>query len=914
MLAARTYYDVSRIRSLDQWWHWLILALVVISLVTFVISLYRRDGHELPRSLRWLLLLLRITAFAGLLIFFLKIEKRTEQKLVKNSRAILLVDTSQSMGLSDPSPAGATRGTRLETVKGLLGESTIVGLRKAHDVAIYTFDQQERPTELALLARTTSASNDDEPVDADSRALAAINEVRTFYTVGAVLLAIALLAILAHLLFGQRVRTGEGESWALLLGVIFLIVASVCFSVSHLRQPQVGWRQIFRGESFDADAPDEDKEPDEAAPQLVDDKAWRNQLTPQGLETRLGDAIQFHIDKERGGPIAGITVFTDGNGNAGSEYSDALLAAQEAEIPVNFVGIGTSDRPSNVRLVDIEAPARVYPGDEFRVKAFVQAYGLRGKSAKIELGSAADINNADSKPTTTTFEDERVITLAADGEITAIEFTVLPEELGRRLYTLKVSSSGSDLDPDDNQQTARVQIVDRKNRVLLLAGGPTREYRFVRNLFYRDKNTTLDVLLQSAPNGAAQEANTILEEFPATAEELFEYDCIMAFDPDWEQLDSMQITLLDRWVAEKSGGLILVAGPVFMPEWTTLRRETPSTETLKALYPVTFFSRTVARLARGEIAEKPKPINFTDNGRQSRFLWLDDTAVRSESNWAGFEGVYQSFPVRSVKPGATILANLDKSSSSSSDQEPVLIAEQFYGSGRVLYIGSGELWRLRSTSVAQFEQLYTKIIRHVSQGRLLRDSARGVLMLAKDRCLLGETVVVRASLTDQQFRPLTNEKVMGDLVQPDGVRRPLELRAVKDATRAGSYTAQFTAVREGDYRVELPVPNSDDLELLVRELKVRVPQLEVENPQRNDAVMNEIATATGGKYYTDLNQVADAANPEGLVASIIPQDQETYLPGTPDQAFQQRLMGWLMALICGVLCLEWLFRRLSKLA
>jgi len=724
-----------------------------------------------------------------------------------------------------------------------------------------------------------------------------------------------LLAILAHLLFGRRVRTGEGESWALLLGIIFLIVAGVCFSVSHLRQPQVGWRQIFRGEAFDADAPDNGQS-EEDATQLADsaeDKAWRNQLTPQGLETRLGDAIQFLVDKERGGPIAGITVFTDGNGNAGSEYSAALLAAQEAEIPVNFVGIGTSDRPSNVRLVDVEAPERVYPGDEFRVKAFVQSYGLRGKSAKIELGSAADTKNPDSKPAAATFEDERVITLPDDGEIAAVEFTVVPEELGRRLYTLKVSSGGGDLDPDDNQQTTRVQIVDRKNRVLLLAGGPTREYRFVRNLFYRDKNTTLDVLLQSAPSGAAQEANTILDDFPATAEELFEYDCIMAFDPDWEQLDSIQITLLDRWVAEKSGGLILVAGPVFMPEWTTLRRESPSTETLKALYPVTFFSRTVARLARGKVSEKPKPIDFTDSGRQSRFLWLDDTAVRSESDWAGFEGIYQSFPVRSVKPGATVLANLDKASSSD-DQEPVLIAEQFYGSGRVLYIGSGELWRLRSTSVAQFEQLYTKIIRHVSQGRLLRDSTRGVLMLAKDRCLLGETVVVRASLTDQQFRPLTDEKVMADVVQPDGVRRPLEMRTVKDATRAGSYTGQFTAVREGDYRVELPVPNSEDLELLARELKVRVPQLEVENPQRNDAVMNEIATATGGRYYTDLNQVADVANPEGLVASIIPQDQETYLPGTPDQAFQQRLMGWLMALICGVLCLEWLFRRLSKLA
>ena len=40
-------------------------------------------------------------AFVGILFFFFGLEKRAERKLVKNSRAILLIDTSQSMGLRD---------------------------------------------------------------------------------------------------------------------------------------------------------------------------------------------------------------------------------------------------------------------------------------------------------------------------------------------------------------------------------------------------------------------------------------------------------------------------------------------------------------------------------------------------------------------------------------------------------------------------------------------------------------------------------------------------------------------------------------------------------------------------------------------------------------------------------------------
>jgi hypothetical protein len=51
-----------------------------------------------------------------------------------------------------------------------------------------------------------------------------------------------------------------------------------------------------------------------------------------------------------------------------------------------------------------------------------------------------------------------------------------------------------------------------------------------------------------------------------------------------------------------------------------------------------------------------------------------------------------------------------------------------------------------------------------------------------------------------------------------------------------------------------------------------------------------------------------------LAGALEPQEQIAYLPGLPDAEFARRLMTWLMALICGALCLEWLFRRLSRLA
>ena len=98
---------------------------------------------------------------------------------------------------------------------------------------------------------------------------------------------------------------------------------------------------------------------------------------PRGTETRLGDAIRAIVNKERGGPLAGIVVATDGGNNAGIDCDVSAKLAQAAGIPVFAVGLGSDRQPVNARVVDLEAPKRVFPGDKFTLTGYLQAYGLR---------------------------------------------------------------------------------------------------------------------------------------------------------------------------------------------------------------------------------------------------------------------------------------------------------------------------------------------------------------------------------------------------------------------------------------------------------------------------------------------------------------------------------------------------------
>ena len=499
------------------------------------------------------------------------------------------------------------------------------------------------------------------------------------------------------------------------------------------------------------------------------------------------------------------------------------------------------------------------------------------------------------------------VTLGGRGEVVPIKFEITPSEGGRRTYRLRVKAPPVDTNSSDDEQAVDVEIVDRKSKVLLIASGPTREYVFLRNVLHRDKQTVVDVWLQSAIGTVSQDANQILTELPSTPQELFEYDCIVAFDPDWTELDPVSVDLLERWVAEKAGGLIVVAGPVEMDRWV----QDPKLDRVRALYPVEF-NRRLTLFDEGRFGSTtPWPIDFSREGMEAEFVWLADSAPASQQIWSEFPGVFGYYDVRGPKPGATVYGRYSDPEAATGDDKPVYMAGQFYGSGRVFYLGSGEIWRLRALDDAYFERFYTKLIRHVSQGRLLLGSSRGMLLVDRDRYLLGNTVVVRAQLSDARFEPLDLPNVTVSVVHPDSTSHALQL--TRDPARRGMYFGQFTALKEGTYRLEMPVPDSE-AERLSRRIQVRVPDLERENPERNDALLSELAKRTSGLYYVGAESVLGSSGVPPLVNQLRDRTETTYLAGVTDRDFEFQWMQALVAVICGALTLEWLIRRLVRLA
>ncbi len=492
--------------------------------------------------------------------------------------------------------------------------------------------------------------------------------------------------------------------------------------------------------------------------------------------------------------------------------------------------------------------------------------------------------------------------------MTPVSFDTEPGEPGTFVFQLRVKAPPDDGNSRDNVREAEIEIVDRKTRVLLFASGPMRDYQFLRNQLYRDSSMITDVFLQTAQPGISQDANKILDHFPSTPEELYQYDCIVAFDPDWTKLDTTQVDLVEKWVSEEAGGLIAVAGPIETPKWI---RSTEHAK-LRDLYPVVFQNR-LTLLDDGQTGgDTPWPLAFERSGREAKFLWLGKNAEDSEAAWDSFPGVFGYFDVKGEKPGATVYARFSNPETGTANQRPVYFAGQFYGAGQVFYMGGGEMWRLRRIDPAYFEVFYTKLIRHVSQGRILRGSSRGALLVERDRYELGDTIVVRARLSDPQHKPLIADSVTVQLLRPDGSAEPIKLTA--ETERPGIFVGQATVLQEGTYQLSLSIPG-DNEEPLARYVQARVPDLERTHAERNDTLLASIASGTGGIYYKQLDTAIHGDGSTSPLGKAIKSRAEVKLvKGAPDKQFAKAQMQWLLMVIAGSLFLEWIVRRVNRLA
>ena len=621
---------------------------------------------------------------------------------------------------------------------------------------------------------------------------------------------------------------------------------------------------------------------------------WDTWLKPAKNATALGDAIDKVLAEQKGRTLSGLIVVSDGASNVGRSPETAVNRAKQNGTKIITIGVGGTTPPVDLSILKIVSPTDVAKGDAFELTAWVQTRGLNNQNANVELLQRGP---QDATPIVVETKPVPVVEGAGPQEI---QFSRSLTEAGAFEYTIRVAAGAEVIESrmDNNAESRTVNVFDRPTRVLIVAGGPMRDYIFAKNLLFRHKSIDVDVWLQTGRIGISQDADNLLFNFPEKREDLFAYDVLLAFDADWTQVTPEQQKWVEEWVAGEGGGIAFIAGDAYT---YLLSSENEKWNTIRTLCPVIVDDSATGTTLR-DSAKQSWPIELTQDGKAAEFLKLDESATK-DPIWTKFPGFYRTQATRGRRGGVTVYAEFTDPLARGVDGPPPLIAGQRYGQGNSFYLGSPEFWRLRSESEEAYDRFWIKLTRKLAEGRSKRGLQRGMFVLDSREFDLGQTIPVRVRVLNEQFQPLTSPSFPVDVY--DAVGRPLtpSLVLTQDRFRPAEYTGEFRADLAGRYRLEMEVPGLKDR--LKEELQIRLPEREFAEMTQNVAVLTALADQTGGRYLT-------LATAETEIPALLPDKGERIVVDQRIDEVWDR--GWILGLLVGLLGVEWLSRKLLKLA
>ena len=634
----------------------------------------------------------------------------------------------------------------------------------------------------------------------------------------------------------------------------------------------------------------------------------------------MGEATADALRQVRGPTLAGAIVFSDGGQNAGAGPDAAVGRAARDGVPLFAVGVGGTERPADVRLTDLSAPTdiRFAPErerqDPFTIRAFLTAEGLAGQPATVTLTRAP----ADSDPTTNPGEtlDTRAVPLPADGETAEVMFEREPTEAGRFRYTVTLAPPPGTREAraDDNARGVIVNARSRPTAVLLIAGGPNRDYRFLQTTLARQATAEVDVLLQSVSPaelpGVTQDGDALLAEFPPSfplrppgearpESSPDRYDIVLALDADWSRIPADGVEALSRWVDRQKGGLVFAAGDVYTPQLN----DDPAFAAVRDLLPVRLAPRSLVE-ATNESARPWEP-ELTEAARGEGVLDLDPERPGSWEAWDRFEGFYRAFPTRGAKDLAAVLMR-HGDPLSVGDGATILIADQRFGGGRVFYLGTSEFWRLRAQGPELFERFWTNLIRTAAEGRATEGDEPALFLIDRPEVPVGEPVRIAVGLRDARGEPVEGGTVQVTVDGPDGLPAPgSPLTLTPTPGRPGRFEAPFTPPRAGRFTLTLDGDDVGAAEDLVATVTATLPELELATVRQDVPTLTALAEGAGGRYLP-LSEAAGT-----LPGLIEPRDRIVTVEESVRALWDVR---WMLLLIVGLFGFEWLVRKLSRLA
>ena len=647
-----------------------------------------------------------------------------------------------------------------------------------------------------------------------------------------------------------------------------------------------------------------------------------HELAFDGRTTALGHTLAQLAERYRGQPLAGIILLTDG---IAADAAEAL--SLQGLPPIYPVVIGHDGPARDLAVTSTAVTQTSFEDAPVTVQAEIAASGFSGEEIVAQLlPIAAGKSGETVKPIA-----EQTQTVPREGGKLTCRFQFRPAQTGMLFYRLTVAPKNAGEAEATLANNETVVVVDRgagPHRVLYVSGRPNWEYKFLHRAVEGDDQTQLVGLIRIANREpkfsfrgrAGEESNPLFRGFgnqskedverydqpvfvrlgtedefelrggfPKTAEELFKYRAVILDDTEAEFFTAEQMSLLQRFVSERGGGLLALGGAESFREGRYARTA------VGEMLPIYLRG---AETAERKVEPGAWRLSLTREG------WLEPWARlrANEADERARLGVLPGFDVLNrageKKPAATVVATV----TDGTHEYPALVTQRF-GRGRTAALLVGDLWQSGLGDEARQKDLmkaWRQMVRWI-----VADVPEPIEVRSEPQPD-GVSVRLQVRARDAKFQPLENGTVALTVTRA-GIADalPLTLTAEASASEPGLYETTYIPRENGGYRVEAAVKNdagavagsaatgwtSDLAAAEFRDLKP------------NRALMEQLARQTGGEVLA----------PEDLAAFArrLPTERA---PVTETWTHPLWHTPWVFLFALGCFVSEWGLRRWKGLA
>ncbi|MFW6163691.1 MAG: hypothetical protein ACODAJ_13055, partial [Planctomycetota bacterium] len=259
---------------------------------------------------------------------------------------------------------------------------------------------------------------------------------------------------------------------------------------------------------------------------------------------------------------------------------------------------------------------------------------------------------------------------------------------------------------------------------------------------------------------------------------------------------------------------------------------------------------------------------LTEAGEKSTVVTLDPDPDRNRRLWALVKPLWSVPALVGKKAGASVLLTL---ADAPRRTEPYpLVAWHRYGSGKSLFVGTDQLWRLRfKRGDIHHLHFWGQVIRFLTLSRLLGENKQVRIETPRRSYRTGEHVQIIVNALTETYEPVTapTYTVRVERLEPQPDTTELTLERVQGAG-GGLYQGFFTPEAEGQYRVRTQPKDAGRSNAV--EFTVATTPLEQLEPAMQQERLEKMAELSGGRYLTvrDLPELPDAVAGEQRTAVI----------------------------------------------